>query len=133
MEPFLFTLAWCWLTLGILAGAVVGLRFDREEWLGGYGSWPRRLMRLGHVAFFGMGMLALALSLSSPHIPGFEKWRLWLTIPLAIGMVGMPSICFLSAWRRAVRHLFFIPVVSLLWAVGFVAVLLVQSWLTGGG
>jgi len=28
----------------------------------------------------------------------------------------MPTICFLSAWRDSFRHLFFIPVVSLLLA-----------------
>src|SRR4051812_205671 len=45
--------AWIGILCGVLGGAVVGLFFHRDEWLGGYGSWRRRLARLGHISFFG--------------------------------------------------------------------------------
>lgn len=44
--------AWMAFLFGAPAGAVTGLLFHDEAWLGGYDSWRRRLMRLGHVAFF---------------------------------------------------------------------------------
>ena len=57
--------AWCWLTLGLIAGALQGIGFHRASWMGGYGSWRRRLTRLGHIAFLGTGMLNLAFALSA--------------------------------------------------------------------
>ncbi len=52
--------AWIAFLLGGLAGAASGLFFHNEQWLGGYGSWPRRMIRLGHIAFFGLGLLNLS-------------------------------------------------------------------------
>ena len=48
-------LAWLWMLLGFISGTVLGLNFHRENWLGGYASRQRRLYRLGHVSFFGLG------------------------------------------------------------------------------
>ena len=33
---------------------------------------------------------------------------------LLIGAASMPACCFLSAWRKPFRHLFFIPVLGVL-------------------
>jgi hypothetical protein len=49
------TLAWLWILLGFVSGMVLGLFFHRENWLGGYGSFQRRMYRLGHISFFGLG------------------------------------------------------------------------------
>ena len=57
--------AWAAMFVGALSGAAFGLRFDRDRWLGGYGSWPRRMLRLGHIAFFGVAFLNLALAVSA--------------------------------------------------------------------
>lgn len=60
---------------GALSGAIVGLFFYRDEWMGGYNSWRRRLTRLGHISFFGLGFLnlifaatAVQLSLSRGYV-----------------------------------------------------------------
>jgi hypothetical protein len=104
--------AWILFLLGVLTGAATGLMFHRKEWLGGYDSWPRRLIRLGHISFFGLGFLNLAFALSA--------WALGITSGLAIasnlliaGAVAMPVCCYLSAWRQPFRHLFFIPVLCI--------------------
>ena len=47
-------LGWLWIALGFASGAVLGLWFHKEQWLGGYASWMRRLYRLGHISFFGL-------------------------------------------------------------------------------
>ena len=54
--------AWLGILAGALAGAVMGLMFHRDDWLGGYSSWRRRMLRLGHIAFFGIGLLNLAFA-----------------------------------------------------------------------
>ena len=56
--------AWIGFLLGGISGAVPGLFFYRYDWLGGYTSWPRRMIRLGHIAFFGIGFLNLGLGLT---------------------------------------------------------------------
>lgn len=58
--------AWACCATGVLVGLVMGLwSFDGPmpvpSWLGEYGSTPRRLARLGHIAFMGLGILNLLL------------------------------------------------------------------------
>ena len=56
--------AWIGFSLGCLAGAIPGLFFHRDDWLGGYASWQRRMIRLAHIAFFGIGFLNLGFALN---------------------------------------------------------------------
>ena len=49
MITFNLWAAWIGIIAGMLSGAALGLFFHEESWLGGYGSWPRRLLRLGHI------------------------------------------------------------------------------------
>jgi len=106
-------IAWISFLAGGLAGAVMGLFFHRAEWLGGYDSWRRRLIRLAHISFFGIGFLNLAFGLTTRY---FEI-KTGLVTPsflLIIGAATMPLICYLSAWRSGFRHLFFIPAGSVI-------------------
>ena len=63
--------AWIGIFMGFLAGAGMGLFFHRDDWLGGYSSWPRRMARLGHISFFGIGFLNLlfGLTLTAVSLP----------------------------------------------------------------
>jgi hypothetical protein len=116
--------AWLGILLGSVAGAIQGLFFHREDWLGGYTSWQRRMLRLAHVSFFGLAFvnLAFALSVRTLHIDSGVVWssRLFL-----VGAVTMPLLCYLSSVVRGFRHLFFVPVLSVIVGSGlFVEVLL---------
>ena len=112
--------AWTGILLGCLVGAVQGLFFHKESWLGGYDSWPRRMLRLGHISFFGIAFINLAFALSA-SILGIEK-NIYIPSRLfLIGAVGMPLVCYLSAIKDTFRHLFFIPALSVI--VGIVAFL----------
>lgn len=101
-------LPWCLIVAGFLSGATLGLRFDRDEFLGGYGSFRRRLLRLGHVACIALGVLALELVRALPA--GASSW---IAPAFLAGGALMPTICFLTAWRRPFRHLFALPVALL--------------------
>lgn len=46
--------AWIAFLLGCIAGAVPGLFLHRGDWLGGCTAWPRRMVRLAHISFFGI-------------------------------------------------------------------------------
>ena len=105
--------AWIGFLLGAVAGAATGLFFDRETWLGGYADWSRRMVRLGHISFFGIGLLNLGFYLTVEAVAMQEGTRL-PAILLIVGAVGMPAVCYSSAVRKGFRHLFFIPVLGVL-------------------
>ncbi len=109
--------AWVAFLAGCVAGAVPGLFFHHKEWLGGYASWRRRMIRLAHVAFFGIGGLNLAFALTVRAL----DMQAGLSVPailLVVGAVAMPTVCYLCAWRASFRHLFFIPAGSVTVAIG---------------
>ncbi len=113
---------WLGMLAGVLSGATAGLLFHNDGWMGGYSSYPRRLTRLGHISFFGLAFVNLffAVTASQLHLSGA-----YLTIAswgLIVGAVTMPACCFLSAWRKPMRRLFPIPVVSVL--SGILAILI---------
>ncbi len=41
---------WIFVFGGLVMGLVIGVKFQREDWLGGYNAFPRRMVRLAHVA-----------------------------------------------------------------------------------
>ena len=103
--------AWAGFLLGCVAGAVTGLFFHDPEWLGGYASWPRRMIRLGHISFFGLGLLNLFFALTARTL-GMETGLGAVSKLLILAAIAMPAVCYLSAWKKPFRHLFFIPALS---------------------
>jgi hypothetical protein len=106
-------LAWAGILLGFLSGLAFGLSFHREDWLGGYTSFRRRLYRLAHISFFGLAAVNLffyltvhALTVSSA-IVSFASWA------FIVGAVSMPACCLVVAHRPRGRMLFAVPVLSL--------------------
>ncbi len=100
--------AWIGFLLGCLTGAVPGLFFFRENWLGGYASWQRRMIRLAHIAFFGIGLINLSFALTA-QVLSLDAEVYVSSRLLIVGAVTMPAVCYLSAWKPVFRHLFFIP------------------------
>lgn len=98
---------------GILSGAVIGLFFHQDNWLGGYSSYRRRLFRLGHIAFFGLGFINIFAGLTLFHFSASTNQLNLIVISLIIGTISMPLNCFLSGWKKPFRHLFPIPVIAL--------------------
>jgi hypothetical protein len=107
-------LAWGWVALGSGSGLVLGLFFHREQWLGGYASLKRRLYRLAHISFFGLGVLNLCfyftvreLAVTGPAVT-LAAWA------FVAGAIFMPFCCVLMAHAPRLRPLFAVPVLSLL-------------------
>jgi hypothetical protein len=109
------TAAWVGILFGFLSGAIHGVLFHKDNWLGGYSTWARRMTRLGHISFFGLGFinLAYALTISQLNIPGNEL----SSALLIVGALTMPLVCYLSAFKKTFRHLFPVPVISLVLGV----------------
>lgn len=112
--------AWIAIMLGFIAGACSGLFFHKESWLGGYGSWRRRLLRLAHISFFGLAFInfAYVYSASFMNLPGTPL----VSVLFVVALFTMPLVCYLSAWKEKSRNLFFIPVGSVTTAAALVLV-----------
>src|SRR5688572_12642582 len=99
---------WMGFLAGAATGALMGLFFHRENWLGGYGSFPRRMIRLGHIACFGLGLINILFALTAATLPLTRAASIASSL-LVAGIVTMPLTCFLTAWRKPFRLFFFIP------------------------
>jgi len=101
--------AWVGFLAGALSGLAAGVFFHDPAWLGGYDGWRRRLLRLGHIACFGLGLLNLAFVATLPHLPKESTTTLagWLLIA---ALATMTPCCWLSACVPAARSAFAIPV-----------------------
>src|ERR1044071_4263413 len=113
MRPLQLNLivAWVWILLGFLSGLGLGLFFHDEKWLGGYSSFKRRLYRLCHISFFGLGVLNLCFCLTVKGFGlagtsvGIASWAFLL------GALAMPVCCLLTAHFPSTVACFSIPVV----------------------
>lgn len=107
-------LAWLWILLGFVSGMVLGLFFHRKNWLGGYASFQRRMYRLGHISFFGLGALNLLFALTARHLalagPGVQ----FASGAFIVGALTMPLCCAVVASFPRLHPVFSVPVVSLI-------------------
>lgn len=117
MESTNLMAAWLGIIAGLGSGVVMGLLFHNDNWLGGYPSWTRRLVRLAHISFFGLAFINLAYAFSVRFLIMTQP-NPWPGTLLIVGAISMPVVCYLAAWRKPLRHLFPIPILSLLAGVG---------------
>ena len=109
---------WALILSAFITGALIGLFFHREDFWGGYTSFRRRIVRLGHISQAALGLMNVVYGLSP--WPDEARWEAGAaSICFAVGGVSMPLVCFLSGWRKPLRHLFFIPVTALILAAVF--------------
>jgi hypothetical protein len=113
---------WIAMLAGAVTGAIIGLFFHREEWMGGYSSLRRRMTRLGHISFWGIGFINILFALSMKALQLSTGPIGVASGALILALVTMPLCCFLTAWRKPFRHLFPLPVASVL--VGIVCFLM---------
>jgi hypothetical protein len=114
------------LLLGVASGMILGLwsfggPIPVPESIGDYGDLPRRFLRLGHIAFFGLGLINLAVA---------GHWRrLQLGRPAArralkfmnLGNLGLPPLLLAAAWQPALLYLMPIPVACVFAALALCA------------
>jgi hypothetical protein len=121
--------AWLWILLGFVSGLGLGLFFHRENWLGGYGSFQRRLYRLAHISFFGLGAVNLLFWLTLPRLatlepPAAVTIASWAFI---IGGVAMPLCCVVMAHCPEAHLIFAVPVISLILGGALTLTILVRD------
>lgn len=120
-------LAWIWILLGFTSGALMGTQFRREDWLGGYGSFRRRMYRLGHISFFGLALTNLMFHFTAQSLQLSGAPSFWASQGFIVGAITMPICCVVMAHFPKAHALFAIPVISLIAASGLTIWSIIQS------
>jgi len=107
-------IAWLWILLGFVSGMVLGLFFHRENWLGGYASFKRRLYRLAHISFFGLGVVNLLFCLTVQNFSLAGPLVHFASLAFITGAIAMPVCCVVMAHFPKAHLIFAVPVVSLI-------------------
>lgn len=115
------TVGWITMLGGVVSGSLIGLFFHRAEWLGGYATFRRRMVRLAHISFFGIGFVNVLYGVTVATIPMRDDLARTGAMALLVAAIAMPANCLLTAWRERFRLLFFVPVIAV--AVGVLSVL----------
>jgi hypothetical protein len=105
---------WLSLAAGIATGLVMGLwSFDGPlappAWLGGYADTPRRLARLGHIAFIGLGILNLLLAHELPRSALGPTGRRVAARAMNAGNIFLPLTLFAAAAWPPVKYAMALP------------------------
>ena len=104
------TFGWISVLAGLVMGLYMGMKFQREDWLGGYNAFPRRMVRLAHVALVALGMLNIlyAQSAARQHIgPTLDHVA---SAAFMAAAVLMPACCLWIATRRRNFEFFAAPI-----------------------
>ena len=114
---------WLWMNMGFITGLLMGLKAEQfglnlkqvgPEWLEGYSSVPRRLIRLGHVAFIMLPVLNILFGQFIDATPLTPQWKQIGSYAMIFGGVGVPVLCFAAAFYRPVKVLLGLPATAVL-------------------
>ncbi|MHC4953406.1 MAG: hypothetical protein ACYTGZ_05905 [Planctomycetota bacterium] len=114
--------AWWSLALGAATGTVLGLwSFDgpvpTPPFLGAYDETARRLARLGHIAFFGLGFLNLFVARELPRLGLTEGGRRLAARAMNFGNLGLPLTLFAASAYAPLKYAMALPASAVLLAL----------------
>lgn len=119
-------IGWTSTAVGAATGLLLGLwSFDGPvqvpAWLGDYSDTSRRLARLGHIAWFGLGILNLLLARELPELRLNPKAKRLAAWAMNFGNVFLPLTLFAAAYYRPLKYLMPWPALSVLLALTLAA------------
>jgi len=104
---------WVAILASLGMGLFMGVKFRREDWLGGYGAFPRRMVRLAHVALAALGMLNILFAESLTRLHLRSDLATLASLAFITAAILMPTCCLCLAARRRHFGIFALPVGSL--------------------
>ncbi len=124
--------AWSGFCLGVLSGSLMGLwafggPIDPPIWIGDYDDTPRRLIRLAHISFFGIGYLNLLLARELPGLDLGGRSKALASWCMNAANILLPLLLFAAAIYGPLKYLLPIPVTATLIALA------VATWGTWRG
>ncbi len=114
------------MVLGSRVGRALGLwSFDGPltvpAWLGEYDSTPRRLVRLGHIAWLGLGILNVLVGRELAGIALSPGQRRLASVTMNIGNVLLPLTLFAAAVVPPIKYGMGLPATCVFIALALVA------------
>ena len=104
---------WACILASVAMGSWMGVRFQQESWLGGYGTLPRRMVRLGHIALAALGIVNIEFGRSVGELAISAGVMRGASAAFMVAAISMPACCLLTAAGLRRFEIFAIPVVSL--------------------
>jgi hypothetical protein len=101
------------LPVGLVLGLWIGWAIRAEADAGGYASFRRRALRLGHVAAVMLPLIGGFYALLWHAFGGRAEPEPWLGAAWALGGLALVVVLFLAAWRPALRVLLPLPALVL--------------------
>jgi hypothetical protein len=87
------------------------------RWIGEYGDTSRRLVRLGHIAFVGLGIINVLLGQELARSALGPRARRLASRSMVFGNVGLPIALFAAAAWRPVKYLMPAPALAVFLAL----------------
>lgn len=120
-------IGWWSLAVGIAVGLVIGLwSFDgpvaTPTWIGGYADTSRRLLRLGHIAFIGLGLLSIVLADELGRSSLGAPARRLASRLMAVGNIFLPVLLVGASMWRPLKYLMGVPATCVFVAMVLVAI-----------
>lgn len=117
---------WTSLALGAATGLTLGMwsfggPAPVPEWIGGYDELSRRLARLGHIAFFGLGILNLLLARELPSLALSPGSRRVASNAMNFGNILLPLTLFAAAAHHPLKYAMSVPALAVFLAVTLAA------------
>ncbi len=108
------SVGWTSLAVGVAAGLVMGLwSFDGPlqppAWIGGYTDTSRRLVRLAHIAFIGLGLIDILIARELAQSALRPKARAVASWSMAFGNVALPLTLVAAAIYSPLKYVMGVP------------------------
>ena len=107
-------IAWGSMAIGALTGLILGLwsfggPVPVPDLLGEYDALPRRLMRLGHIAFFGLGILNILMAVHLGRIKSGDSHARIALLAMNFGNILLPLTLVCAAFFEPLKYLMSLP------------------------
>lgn len=106
-------IGWVAVLASLATGLYMGVKFQCEDWLGGYNAFPRRMVRLAHVALAALGMLNILFAQSLPKLHLSPVLADVASYAFMAAAVLMPACCLWLPARRRHFEIFALPILCL--------------------
>lgn len=109
---------WVSLVVGAVTGLIMGLwSFDGPvsvpQVVGDYDALSRRLIRLGHIACFGLGILNILIARELPQAALADNTKKLASRAMNFGNIFLPTTLFAGATIRPAKYLMSFPAVAI--------------------
>jgi hypothetical protein len=120
------SIGWISLAVGAASGLTLGLwSFDGPlavpGWLGSYDDLGRRLARLGHIAFFGLGIINILVARELGRTRLSSRARSIASTSMNVGNVGLPLALFAASMFHPLKYVLPLPACAVFLALVIMA------------